>query len=389
MSRGWHAAGVTVITDRELNRATLARQLLLERADVGVEEAVRRTVALQAQEAASPYLALWNRVVDLDPAAVDRAFADGRVVKATLLRITLHAVHLEDHGALHTAMQPTLRAARLNDRRFTETGLTSDDADQLVPELLAWCSTGRTNAEAEVWLAERGIDHPRLWWAVRHYAPLRHAPTGGPWSFGRRPAYLAADAPLPEPGDRDAADRALQTLVVRYLQGFGPATVADMAQFALVQRGRLRPAVAALGDQLEQLEGTDGTVLYDVPGSPRPAGDVAAPPRLLPMWDSTLFAHHDRSRIIPDELRSHVIRRNGDSLPTLLVDGRVAGVWRAVEGGIEATALRPLSAADWAGLAREATALRAFLADRDPEVYSRYGRWWEKLPDGEVRVLGA
>ncbi len=380
---------MTVITDRELNRATLARQLLLERADLGVEEAVRRTVALQAQEPASPYLALWNRVADLDPAAVDAAFADGRVVKATLLRVTLHAVHAGDHGAFHTAMQPTLRAARLNDRRFAETGLTSADADALVPELLAWCTDGRTNAEAEAWLAERGIDEARLWWAVRHYAPLRHTPTGGPWSFGRRPAYLAADIPLPEPGDRAAADRALETLVVRYLQGFGPASVADMAQFALVQRGRLRPVLAALGDELERLEGTDGTVLYDVPGSPRPAGDTEAPPRLLPMWDSILFAHHDRSRFIPEKLRSHVIRRNGDSLPTLLVDGRVAGVWRAVDGGIEATALRPLSAADWDGLAREAVALRAFLADRDPQVYSRYGRWWDKLPEGEVRVLAS
>lgn len=380
---------MTVLTDRELNRATLARQLLLERAELDVEEAVRRTVALQAQEPASPYLALWNRVADLDPAAVDAAFAAGRLVKATLLRITLHAVHADDHGAFHAAMQPTLRAARLNDRRYTETGLTSQDADDLVPELLAWCSTGRSNAEAEAWLKERGIAEPRLWWAVRHYAPLRHEPVGGPWSFGRRPAYLAADAPVPEPGDREAADRALQTLVVRYLQGFGPATVADMAQFALVQRGRLRPVVEALGDEVEQLEGADGSVLYDVPGAVRPAGDVEAPPRLLPMWDSILFAHHDRRRFLPDDLRSHVIRRNGDSLPTLLVDGRVAGVWRAVDGGIEATALRPLSEADWEGLAREATALLAFVAERDPQVYSRYGRWWDTLPDGEVRVLAA
>jgi hypothetical protein len=141
------------------------------------------------------------------------------------------------------------------------------------------------------------------------------------------------------------------------------------------------------GDEVEALEGTDGTVLYDVPGAPRPAGDTPAPPRLLPMWDSILFAHHDRTRFIPEGLRSHVIRRNGNCLPTLLVDGRVAGVWRVVDGAVEATALRPLSAADWDGLEHEAVALWAFLADRDPEVYSRYHHWWDKLPDGEVRVL--
>lgn len=105
------------------------------------------------------------------------------------------------------------------------------------------------------------------------------------------------------------------------------------------------------------------------------------------MWDSILFAYHDRSRVLPDDLRPHVIRRNGDTLPTMLVDGRVAGVWRAVDGRIEALAMRPLSEAAWAGLATEAEDLRRLLAERDPDVYSRHGRWWTSLPDGEVRVL--
>ena len=375
------------VTPTELNRATLARQLLLERAELGAGEALQRVVALQAQEPASPYLALWARVAELDPTRLDTAFAEGRLVKATLMRVTLHAVHVADHATFHAAMQPTLRAARLHDRRFTEAGLTSEDADALVPELLAWASTGRSNQEAEAWLARRGLDAPRLWWALRHYAPLRHAPVGGPWSFGRRPAYVAADAPIPDPGDRAAADAALATLVVRYLEGFGPASVADMSQFMLVQRGRLRPVVEALGDHLDRLQGPDGVVLHDVPDGVRPAGDVPAPPRLLPMWDSILFAYHDRSRVLPEDLRPHVIRRNGDTLPTLLVDGRVAGVWRAVDGRIEAVALRPLGEEAWTGLAAEAADLRDLLAGRDPDVYSRYGRWWASLPAGEVRVL--
>lgn len=377
------------VTSAELNRATLARQLLLDRAAVDVEDAVRRVLALQAQEPASPYLALWARVADLDPADVDAAFAAARLVKATLLRITLHAVHAEDHPILHAAMQPTLRAARLNDRRFTETGLTSEDADAVVPDLLAWATTGRTNQEAEAWLAERGVDEPWLWWALRHYAPLRHAPVGEPWSFARRPAYVAADAAVPTPGDRVAADEALAALVVRYLEAFGPASVADMSQFMLVQRGRLRPVVEALGDRLVQLAGPDGAVLHDVPEGVRPPGGAPAPPRLLPMWDSILFAYHDRSRVVPADLRGHVIRRNGDTLPTLLVDGRVAGVWRAVEGRIEARALHTVSDAAWVGLAAEAAALQGFLAGRDPDVYSRYGRWWAALPAGDERVLAA
>jgi hypothetical protein len=105
------------------------------------------------------------------------------------------------------------------------------------------------------------------------------------------------------------------------------------------------------------------------------------------MWDSILLAYADRSRVIPPDYRRLVTRNNGDVLPTLLVDGRVAGVWRPVEGGIEATAFHALPEAAWDGLAAEARALVAFLADRDPAVYRRYGHWWAKLPAGRTRVL--
>jgi hypothetical protein len=105
------------------------------------------------------------------------------------------------------------------------------------------------------------------------------------------------------------------------------------------------------------------------------------------MWDSVLLAYADRSRIIPPDYRRLVIHQNGDVLPTLLVDGFVAGVWRPVAGGIEATAFQRLDREAWTGLATEARALVAFLADRDPAVYRRYAHWWAKLPQGEVRVL--
>ena len=109
----------------------------------------------------------------------------------------------------------------------------------------------------------------------------------------------------------------------------------------------------------------------------------------MAMWDSTLLAYSDRSRIIPPEYRTLVMRNNGDVLPTLLVDGYVAGVWRPVEGGIEASAFHRLTADDWNGLAAEARALVAFLADREPTVYRRYAHWWTKgLPNAEVRILG-
>jgi hypothetical protein len=126
------------LTARQLNRATLGRQLLLGREPIDVVSAVHRIVALQAQEPASPYIALWGRVIDLDPAELDRAFADGTIVKATLMRITLHAVDATDYPAFHEAMQPSLRASCLGDPRFTRAGLSSADAEALIPHLLAF-----------------------------------------------------------------------------------------------------------------------------------------------------------------------------------------------------------------------------------------------------------
>ena len=182
------------LTEQALNRATLGRQLLLRREPVGVVEAVHRVTALQAQEPASPYLALWNRIEDFDPAELDRAFAEGQVVKATLMRLTMHAVDAADYPALHAAMQHTLRPARLNDPRFTVAALSVEETDALIPELAAYMTEPRSNDDVRAWLDDRLGPPTRggAWWALRHYGPFVHAVTGGPWSFHRR-AYLAAD----------------------------------------------------------------------------------------------------------------------------------------------------------------------------------------------------
>jgi hypothetical protein len=163
--------------------------------------------------------------------------------------------------------------------------------------------------------------------------------------------------------------------------------VKDIAQFSTIRVPPVRDAVAELGEELVTLEGPDGKPLLDVPDGILPPEDSPAPPRLMAMWDSALFASTDRARLIPAEYRRTIIRTNGDTLPTLLVDGAVAGVWRPVDDGIEATAFRRLSDGEWQGLESEARALLALLGERDPRVYSRYGRWWAGLPGVEVRVL--
>ncbi|WP_121254090.1 winged helix DNA-binding domain-containing protein [Nocardioides ferulae] len=379
------------LTARALNRATLARQLLLERADLPVADAVRRVLALQAQQPASPYLALWNRVRGFDPAEVDAAFADGRLLKASLMRVTLHAVAADDHPSFHLALQPLLRTTRFADPRVAESGLSVAEVEGLLPPLLDLLAHPKGNAEVEAWLTDRvGASAKGVWWLLRCFAPLVHAPTGPPWSFGLRPAYTRAPHWLPftdDPPGVAAADSALAELARRYLLAFGPATVSDLAQFTRVQRTRARRALLALGDAVVELEDADGAVLYDVPGASLPDEDTPAPPRLLPMWDSLLLAHADRSRVIPPAYRREVIRSNGDVLPTLLVDGRVAGVWRPVDGAVEATAFESLSGEQWSGLEAEAASLAVLLAERDPRTYRRYDRWWTSLPATEVRLL--
>jgi hypothetical protein len=374
------------LTARRLNRASLARQSLLRRAPVDVIEGVRLVCALQAQEPVSPYIALWNRLADFDAAGLDTAFADRAVVKASLIRLTLHAVHADDYPAFHSAMLPSLRASRLHDGRFKESGLSIADVDALLPDLLGFLARPRTTAEVKEMLEDRlGGPNPRAWWALRMFAPLHHAVTGAPWSFGTSSAFVAADGGQDPP----AHDESVQRVVVRYLEGFGPASVKDIAQFTMLRQPVLGQALQGLGDLVEEVEGPEGAVLLDVPGGPLPSEDAEAPPRLLPMWDNLLLAYADRSRVIPPEYRPLVIRRNGDVLPTMLIDGYVAGVWRPVEGGIETTAFHPIDDHTWRALEAEAGALTTFLAGRDPSVYRRYARWWDRLQGEEVRVLPA
>ncbi|RPK40556.1 winged helix DNA-binding domain-containing protein [Streptomyces sp. ADI93-02] len=372
------------LTDRRLLLATLDRQLLLERRRLDVAEAVRRVCALQAQSPASPYLALWNRVRDFVPEDLDAAFAERRVVKASLMRITLHAVHAEDYAPYHAAMVGRLRSSRLYDRRFTATGLTDAEADALLPELAGFLERPRTGAEVEGELSGRFGEHARrVWWALRTYAPVHHAPAGGPWSFAQRNSYLAA----PTAVRREEAAAGVRRLLLAYFGAFGPASAQDFARFTMLDRPPITRALSELDGPVVRVAGPGRAVLYDLAGATVPPEDTPAPPRLLPMWDSTLLSHAGAGRVVPEEYRPLVVRRNGDVLPCLLVDGRVAGVWRPAGGGLELTAFHELGKAAWLGLTEEAEKLSTLLAGRDPEVYGRYGHWWAKGIPAAERVI--
>ncbi len=373
------------LTAAQLNRATLARQLLLHREPLGVAEAVHRICAIQAQAAASPYLALWNRVMDFDPADLDRAFEDGTLLKTTLMRTTLHVVAAVDHPHFWAAHAEHLRRRRPRPPLVSELGVTEEQLTEALDAALAHAHEPRTSAELSTHLRQvvGPVRDPGWWWAVLPFARVIRVPDATTWRYGSRSSYRAAPAPEPAATQQES----LQYLVQCYLSAFGPATVQDLARFTRLPVGVLRPAFEQHADLVVH-EGPSGEVLYDVPGAPLPDGETPAAPRFLPMWDSALLAHADRSRVMDAATRAHVVRKNGDYLPTILVDGYVAGVWLPVDSGIEVRALRDLDDAAWDSLTEEAQALQRFLAPREPNVYARYRHYWAHLPPRESRVFG-
>jgi hypothetical protein len=348
------------LTRRELNRALLARQLLLGRVRLPVARAVERVGALQAQWPPAPYLALWTRLDGFRGEQLMRAIERRQVVKATLMRMTLHHVSARDYLGYAGA----IRAARVAslERRVERTGAQADIAT-LAAELSEHASAeprSRPELLALLGLPKLTIDNPRGW-AVWHLlaaqAELVHAPEASVWrrhTAGGK--FVPAQAWL---GGRGAdGDAAAAYLVRRHLAAFGPGTRADISQWTGMTLGVLDSAFARLS--LRRFHDERGRELLDVPRAPLPDGSVPAPPRFLPQWDSTLLAHADRSRILPDEYRKLVIRRNGDVHSTFLVDGFVAGLWRLVEGRVELEPFEPLPRRARTELEREAKALAAF-----------------------------
>jgi Winged helix DNA-binding domain len=317
-----------VLTPRELNRATLARQLLLRRARLPLVRGVERIAGLQAQWAPAPYVGLWTRLEGFRRDALQRALRRNVVARGVLMRATVHVVSLGDYARFAAALD------------VAPPSWITPEAQELAARvrepLRAFTATPRTKAEIYEWLErDQGIeldDSVGIWYALRIQTRIAHAPESSGWKVSGRLRFVAVDH---EPVD---PSQGRMELVRRYLAAFGPATRAEIANWSGVRVRDLLPALEGL-EPLRRFRDEQGRELYDLPRAPIPAAETPAPVRFLPKWDNTLL---DRRTLLPDEYRAAIVRSNADVEQTFLVDGLVAGIWRYEDGRVTTRPFEPL-----------------------------------------------
>jgi len=317
-----------LLTVRELNRAMLARQMLLERQRVDVVTAIERLAALQAQWSPSPYIALWSRLKGFEREALWSAIERKHtVIRARLMRGTLHLVSARDFYPYAVATQDLQRGAwnRLQIGR----GI---DPKVIARLAVARAKTPRAKEDvlAHITKTVGKLGGPfdwLVWRFVSAHADLVSAPPGGHWEYGGTDAPYVAARHWIKGGARPTEGAAIERLIRRTLAAFGPVSLADIAKFGGQVPARIRPVLARIAPTLATFTDEHKRVLYDLPGSPRPDAGTAAPVRFLPRYDELLIAYQHRDRVMPERYRAKVYSKNAIVEAVLLVDGMGAGTW--------------------------------------------------------------
>jgi Winged helix DNA-binding domain len=340
-----------VLTLRELNRATLARQLLLERKRVSPTAVIERLVGLQAQWPRSPYVGIWTRTTSFKRAALERELAKGTVIKATVMRQTLHLVTPRDYAVI--------RAAMSENNYPWETSV----AKELAPSIRALAAGGHVVTADALDHLERehglkGVNARRAWRAARLRAHLLHHYETALWDGRPQGRFIALD----EPETYVPLD-ARAEILRRYLAAFGPATKNDMVTWSMMRTPEIKRSLTVLEPELRRFRDERGRELLDVRRAPLPGAETPAPVRFLPKWDNVLLAHADRTRVLPEPYRKRVIKMNGDVAQTFLVDGFVAGTWSVEDGHVAVEPFAKLTGAVRQEVDDERERLEAFLAD--------------------------
>lgn len=351
-----------VLSRRALGRATLGRQLLLERSDRPVAAALEHLVGLQAQVPRVPHLALWDRLAGYDPADLDALMTSRAVVRTQLMRTTIHTVTAADALALRPLLQPVL------DRTVSSTAwgqrLRGQDVAAVVAEaadLLAASPLGRAELQRELARRHPGLDAEAVAFCVCYWVPWVQPPPRGLWDGSGAAVMTTLGSWL---ADSPRATATPADLVRRYLRAFGPATVRDAQAWCGLTR--LREVVDGLGPELRRFRGEDGAELLDVPDGELPDPDTPAPVRFLAEYDNVVLSHADRSRIVADADHVLLLGGPGGWVGTVLVDGLLRATWAARRDGgrtvLTVRASEPLSASEQDDVAAEGERLLQFLA---------------------------
>ena len=355
---------------RALDRALLARQSLLERRSMTPIEAIEHLVGLQAQAPLAPYVGLWSRLVDFDPADLSNAIVERQAVRTSLMRATIHLVSARDALYLWPLVQPVL------ERGFRSSVFGRNVRGVDLTEILAagralLAERPRTSPQLASLLVERWpeITADSLAYAVGYLVPLVHVPPRGVWGTTGPVARTTMEGWLGRPLERDPAP---DEMVLRYLAAFGPASVMDVQAWSGLTR--LREVVERLRPRLRTFRDERGRELFDLPDAPRPDPETPAPPRFLPEYDNILLGHADRTRIIPAGRGIPLAPGNGATMGSILLDGTLAGTWRIARAERPTLTLEPFEPVDPAErtvLVEEGARLLAFAAGVEGEIVLR------------------
>jgi hypothetical protein len=346
-----------VLTTQALNRALLARQLLLERSPGSLTAVLERVAGLQTQYAPSAYVALWSRLEGFRRDALTKALHQRLAVQATLMRSTIHMVSAPDFPLFAEAIRRPRREWWTRVQRGQLGGVDMDEVARRVREYLS--KGPRRAREVEEFLRNEGF--PRIAASsVGMWLDLVRMPPSGTWEQRRADLYgLATDW---VESSRASEAEAQEHLVRRYLGGFGPATLNDIASWAGLPATTVRSVTDRL--RLRRFRGQDGGELLDLPRAPLPDPKTPAPARFLPTWDATLLVHARRAQVLPERFRNLVFNtKTPHSVSTFLVDGAVAGTWRFDGGRIRLEPYEPIPRSQRRELDGEAARLAAFHAD--------------------------
>ncbi len=317
------AASAPVMGARALNRATLARQLLLTRSPMAAKDAVAHLLGLQAQNVKPPYHALAARLDGFVPEDLSRLMADREAVRIVTMRSTIHTHTADDCLTLRPLVQP----ARDRELTYFRKGLAGVDLDRLtvLARDLVEAEPRTMKQLREALLVEwPDADPQSLSVAARCRLPLVQVTPRGLWGRSGQVALTTAEHWLGRTAEQADPAELLDTTVLRYLAAFGPASVKDMQTWAGLTR--LRDAFERLRPRLLTFRDEHGTELFDLPDAPRPDQDTPAPPRFLPEFDNLLLSHADRTRVVPADLKGRTWSGN-QAHRVLLVDGFLAGLW--------------------------------------------------------------